>query len=88
MRLLAACILTVLPAATIAAQSATGPKSEAAKARCPNASSHYAVDQDGPLKPRKLTHLPPATGYMAVYRTIDGCDAPMTTVEYRSGRKR
>jgi hypothetical protein len=39
------------------------------------------------IAPRKLTELPPAIGYMAVYRTINGCEVPMTVVEYRTGRK-
>ena len=41
-----------------------------------------------PLAPRKLTELPPATTYMAVYRRIDGCEAPLTMVEYRSAHGR
>jgi hypothetical protein len=41
-----------------------------------------------PLTPHKLTELPPAKGYMAVYRRIDGCEYPMTMVEYRSGQRR
>ena len=35
----------------------------------------------------KLTELPPATAYMAVERVIDQCDAPLTMIEYRSGRR-
>ena len=61
-------------------------------AHCPRTRS-YLADQDGlyrgpPLVPRKLTELPPATTYMAVYRRVDGCEAPMTMVEYRSPRGR
>jgi hypothetical protein len=41
-----------------------------------------------PLRPQKLTKLPPATGYMAVYRHIGGCNAPLTMVEYRNLRRR
>ena len=41
-----------------------------------------------PLTPRKLTELPPATTYMAVYRHIGGCEAPLTMVEYRNPRRR
>ena len=41
-----------------------------------------------PLRPQKLTKLPPATGYMAVYRHIGGCNAPLTMVEYRNPRRR
>ena len=41
-----------------------------------------------PLAPQKLTELPPATVYMAVARHIDGCDAPLTMVDYRLPRRR
>jgi hypothetical protein len=40
------------------------------------------------LKPRKLTELPPATTYMAVFRHIDGCEVPLTMVEYRNSGRR
>jgi hypothetical protein len=56
---------------------------------CPRTTSHYAIDPAKPLKPQKLTRLPPGKGYMAVYRTVDGCEFPMTMVEYRTqGRRR
>jgi len=41
-----------------------------------------------PLTPKKLNELPPATGYMAVYRHIGGCEVPLTMVEYRSPKRR
>jgi hypothetical protein len=41
-----------------------------------------------PLRPQKLTELPPAKGFMAVYRHIGGCNAPLTMVEYRNPRRR
>ena len=41
-----------------------------------------------PLAPKKLTELPPAIGYMAVYRQIGGCEAPLTMVEYRRPQRR
>jgi hypothetical protein len=40
------------------------------------------------LQPRKLTELPPGTTYMAVFRHIGGCEAPLTMVEYRNPRRR
>ena len=59
---------------------------------CPQTSSYLAGNpgdyRGTPLKPRKLTELPPAIGYMAVYRTINGCDAPLTMVDYRNTRRR
>ncbi|MEO6255461.1 MAG: hypothetical protein ABIO69_01485 [Sphingomicrobium sp.] len=41
----------------------------------------------GPIRPRKLTELPPAVAFMAVYRTENGCEVPMTVSEYRTGRR-
>ncbi len=46
------------------------------------------VWRDDKLQPRKLTELPPAQGFMAVYRVTNGCEDPMTMVEYRTGRRR
>jgi hypothetical protein len=58
---------------------------------CPRTTSHYAgrgsIYQGAPLAPQKLTELPQAVGYMAVYRTLDGCENPLTMVEYRTGRR-
>ena len=72
--------------------AAQGPAASAADAAAQSAPSNtcarttprYAWDSAKPLKPRKLTELPPAKGYMAVYRTVDGCEYPMTMVEYRT----
>ena len=60
--------------------------------KCRNASAQF-VGRGGwapvePLRPQKLTELPPGTGYMAVYRQIGGCNAPLTMVEYRNPRRR
>ncbi len=41
-----------------------------------------------PLVPRKLTELPPATAYMAVYRHIGPCQAPLTMANYRKTSRR
>ena len=38
-----------------------------------------------PVAPRKLTDLPAAESYKAVYRTVDGCEEPMTVAEYQRG---
>jgi hypothetical protein len=58
---------------------------------CPRTTSHYAgngsVYGGAPLTPQKLAQLPPATSYMAVYRTVNGCEVPLTMTEYRTGRK-
>ena len=58
---------------------------------CPRITSYLAdksgIDSGRPLTPKKLTELPPGTAFMAVYRHIGGCDAPLTMVEYRSPRR-
>ena len=72
---------------------AAGPmQSKSQAANCPQTSS-YLADQSGmyrgkPLTPKKLTELPQAQGYMAVLRRINGCEAPLTMVEYRNPRRR
>ena len=45
--------------------------------KCPQSTNYYAYRDDKPLSPRKLTELPPANAYSAVYRHIDGCEAPI-----------
>ena len=58
---------------------------------CPRTARYLAgrgsMYQGAPLTPKKLTELPPATAYMAVARTIDGCEVPLTMTEYRTGRR-
>lgn len=56
---------------------------------CPTTSSHFArkgsVWQKDPVKPRKLTELPPAETYAAVYHLDErGCMVP---VKYRDVRR-
>jgi hypothetical protein len=61
-------------------------------ANCPQTTSHVATQKTpyrgGRLQPQKLTELPPATTYMAVYRRIAGCEEPLTMAEYRNSRRR
>jgi hypothetical protein len=85
---------TAAPAGAEAAENiATIPKPAAALPNECRRPTDYKADNslswrgEG-LKPRKLTELPPATGYMAVYRVTNGCEDPMTMVEYRTGRRR
>ena len=58
------------------------------KATCHPAAPNRARDANKRLMPQKLTQLPPATGYMAVYRKIGGCDAPLTLSDYRRTNRR
>ena len=72
-----------------AAAAADAAPATAAPSACARTTSHFALDPTKPLMPQKLTQLPPGRGYMAVYRTIGGCEYPMTMVEYRTqGRRR
>ena len=56
-------------------------------ANCPRTTSVYAWQRGKSVKPQKLNELPPARGYMAVYRRVGGCEVPMTVTEYRQGRR-
>ena len=96
-------LLILTASALLAATSSAAPTAAPAVARapnplnvqradnCPRTTSHYAgmgsMYRGQPLVPRKLAELPPAIGYMAVYRTVNGCEVPMTIVEYRTGRR-
>ena len=56
---------------------------------CRKTTSHHADQSSAwrgdPVAPRKLTELPPAESYKAVYRTVNGCEEPMTVAEYQRG---
>lgn len=54
----------------------------------PYVAEKSGVFRDQRLQPRKLTELPPATSYMAVFRHIGGCEAPLTMSDYRNPRRR
>jgi hypothetical protein len=91
-------LLLLAAIAMIATPSVAGPFATArpyakppGAANCPRTTSHYAgkgaMYRGNRLVPRKLTELPPAVGYMAVYRTVNGCEAPLTIVDYRTGSR-
>ena len=85
--------MLLFTAALMAASAALPPNASSDRSNaCPRTSS-YLADQSGlyrgkPLTPRKLTELPPATTYMAVYRHFGTCEAPLTMVEYRQAPRR
>lgn len=54
---------------------------------CPRTPFDEAARRGGKLMLHKLTELPPATSYMALWRHVDGCVAPLTMVEYRNSRR-
>jgi hypothetical protein len=87
-------ILLIL-ATSVPAMAADRPPAASASNPAPHCSrtTSYLADKGSlyrgaPLAPRKLTELPSAVGYMAVYRQIGGCDAPLTMVEYRRVQRR
>lgn len=94
MRLLVLALATALPAGSAAAPPAESGNVKIERlpglkgaSECRRADIHQA-DRRGPAQLRRLDELPPARGYMTVYRTIDGCEVPMTVVEYRQGLAR
>jgi hypothetical protein len=81
-----------MPAAAAGPLATREPPLGPPAANCPKTTSYLAgrssLYRGEALAPRRLTELPPAAGYMAVYRVINGCEAPLTMVEYRRGARR
>jgi len=94
MRVPAALVALAICAPAVAAGSGSPPDKAGATGavNCPRTTSQLARERDiyngKKLAPQKLTELPPGTAYMAVYRHIDGCEAPLTMTEYRNPRRR
>ena len=76
----------LLLAAAAAAMTSAQPLQPGTPANCPRTTSYYAYRQGEPLKPRKLTELPPANAYSAVYRHVGHCEVPIV-VKYGMGRR-
>ena len=99
MRLLVLAVAAILPTGSAVApaqQTAPAPVTSNQRAQpLPGASpaqncrrpDFRQADRNGPTQFKRLDQLPDATAYMAVYRTVDGCEEPMTVVEYRTGRR-
>ena len=69
------------------AQSRLPPEASEAS-HCPRITSYVADGQDrGRPLLKKLTDLPPATAYMAVYRRVGGCNDPLTMADYKRARR-
>lgn len=86
-------LMVLAPAATLAATLQTANAAPASQASHCSGTARYLADRaqlhpGRPLAPKKLNQLPPATTYMAVYRHIGACEAPLTMAEYRSLRGR
>ena len=92
MRLLSLAPVLLLPAVSSAAPPSIAPSAPqsgfdvAARAidpngptrtDCPPISRYHASNRNGSLKVQKLNELPPGDHYKAVYRRIDGCEAPV-----------
>jgi hypothetical protein len=95
MRVLAVFLILAVSTPALATDLESKPTQDilsSSKSECSRTTSHLA-DTNGlyrgqRLAPRKLTELPSATAYMAVYRHIGDCEAPLTMVEYRNPRRR
>lgn len=99
MRVPAALIAMLISLPLIGADSAPQPTTGAATdphATCVRTNNHFAQDprhnpggdRSERLQPQKLNQLPGGIPYMAVYRHIGGCEAPLTMVEYRKAHAR
>lgn len=102
MRILAVSLLALLPAAAGAADMKAPltisdapevaviiPKGVISPvgANCPKPTNYYAYKDGKPLKPQKLTELPPGNMYSAVFRVdVNGCNNPIV-VKYGVGRR-
>src|SRR3954466_11832410 len=88
---LALSISGAAPAAPAPAETVPG-SPPPASANCPRTTSYLAeqsgVLRDKPPALKKLNELPMGTAYMAVFRHIGGCEAPLTMVDYRNSRRR
>ena len=103
MRLLVlALAATILPTASVAPAQQSGPVQSSIDPQSPLAAKPLAdanaeqkcrradyqrADNAGRTEFRRLDQLPGATAYMAVYRTVNGCEEPMTVTEYRTNRR-
>ena len=88
MRLLLAALIALAPTAASAVALQDAPVIRGAQqpgsAECPRTTTYYAYRDGKPLKPQKLTELPPANTYLAVFRHIGSCEAPII-VKYNVG---
>jgi hypothetical protein len=85
MLLLAATLLT-LPTPAVAVPDALRGALRPGSADCPRTTSYYAWLNRNPPRPHKLTELPAANVYLAVYRHIGRCEAPVI-VRYGVGSR-
>jgi len=81
--------MLLLAAAALSADSpnVTIPGTPTPSAQCPRTTSHYAVDKEAAPPFRRLSELPDANAYKAVYRTVGGCEVPVLVKYKVSGRR-
>jgi hypothetical protein len=82
-----------LAALTLATPAIGQPPSTQPPANCKAVTPYLAREQAGAYQgkgvtPKKLGQLPAGTAYMAVYRQIGGCEAPLMLSDYRNPRRR
>ena len=55
-------------------------------ANCPQTVQYYAWQRDRKMVPHRLTELPDANVYKAVYRQVNGCEVPVVVRYGVTGR--
>jgi hypothetical protein len=88
MRLLAVALIATLPSAALAVSVPDGSRKPVAsdRERCPQTTHYYTWQRDKPVRPQRLTQLPDANAYAAVYRRVAGCEIPLVVRYGVSGR--
>ena len=89
MRLLLVALIALMPAGAGAAALENAPSAKDSAAthpdKCKQTGAHYYAYREGePLKPKKLTELPPANAYIAIVRNDGRCEVPVI-VRYNMG---
>ena len=82
MVLLALALVATTPVPVVAVPNSS--KTLPSSPECPRTSNYYAYRDGKPLRPRKLTELPPANAYSAVFHHIGACEVPIV-VKYGVG---
>jgi hypothetical protein len=88
MRLLAVALIATMPSAALAVSVPDGSRKPLANTaeKCPQTTGYYAWQRGKPVRPQKLTELPDANAYAAVYRRVAGCEVPLVVRYGVSGR--
>jgi hypothetical protein len=81
-------VLAMVSSAHVLTPPSTAAQSALERDRCANATSHLepVAFRGDPGKPQKLTELPDAQTYAAVYRVVNGCAVPVLYREVREVR--